>query len=153
MLKVGDLFPPFKLIDERGEMITEAALKGALVVLFFYPKDETPGCTKEACAFRDGLDAFTERGARVMGVSPDDQVSHWGFKQKYKLNFPLLTDHGHALASACGLWGEQVVYGHRFEGVSRTTYVLVDGRVAVIFEDVDVTAHVERVLAALPLAP
>jgi len=149
-LTEGDRLPDFDLRDDRDQPTTADDLRRGTVVLYVYPKDETPGCTRQACGFRDGLDAFTERGARVYGVSPDDVDSHRRFREKYRLNFPLLADPDGALCRALGAWGEQRYGEHRWMGAARTTFVLREGVVMTVFEDVDVTAHTERVLAALP---
>lgn len=149
MMKEGDRLPPFSLEDDAGQTCTDRDLSTGKVVLFFYPKDDTPGCIREACAFRDGNEAFVERGTRIFGVSADGVESHVAFKAKFGLNFPLLADVDHALCDAVGVWGEQEWQGHRFQGIARTTFVLRDGVVVRVFEDVDVIGHVERVLAAL----
>lgn len=148
-LSKGMRIPEFTLEDDRGRRITDRDLSAGTVVLFVYPKDETPGCTKEACAFRDGLDAFTERGAKVYGLSPDDRESHARFRDKYGLSYPLLADPTHTVCEALGVWGEQRFGAHTYVGAARTTFVLQDGLVETVFEDVDVTGHVERVLAEL----
>ncbi len=149
MLKIGDRLPEFSLQDDAGDTVTHRELSVGAVVLYFYPKDDTPGCIRQACAFRDGLDAFRERGAALYGVSADDIESHLAFKAKFGLTFPLLADTQHALCDAVGVWGEQTSHGHRFEGVARTTLVLRDGVVTTVFPSVDVVGHAERVLAAL----
>lgn len=149
LLAVGERIPKFALDDQDGQTVSDAELSEGVVVLYFYPKDDTPGCTRQACAFRDGLEAFAERGARVVGVSADPVESHRGFHTKYGLNFPLLADPSHAVCEAFGVWGEQVYGEHRWVGIARTTFVLRDGVVARVFPNVDVTAHAERVLAAL----
>jgi peroxiredoxin Q/BCP len=149
MLKQGDAFPPFSLQDDAGLTVTLDDVSTGTVVLFFYPKDDTPGCTREACAFRDGLDAFADRSARIYGVSADGIESHVAFKTKFGLTYPLLADVDHALCDAVGVYGEQEWQGQRFQGIARTTFVLRDGRVSTVFPDVDVMGHVERVLAAL----
>lgn len=149
-LAEGAPLPEFSLTDDGERTTTADDLRDGVVVLYVYPKDETPGCTRQACAFRDGLEAFAERGARVFGVSPDDVESHRRFRDKYGLSFPLLADPDGALCAALGTWGEQRYGEHRWMGAARTTFVLVDGFVETVFEDVDVTGHVERVLAALP---
>lgn len=146
----GARLPDFELLDDRGETTTADDLRTGTVVLYVYPKDETPGCTRQACGFRDGLEAFAERGARVFGVSPDDVESHARFRDKYGLSFPLLADPKGALCKALGVWGEQRYGEHRWMGAARTTFVLRDGVMHTVFENVDVTGHTERVLAALP---
>lgn len=149
MLREGDRVPGFDLPDQDGARMTDADLAGKTVVLYFYPKDDTPGCTKQACAFRDGLDAFRERGADVVGVSPDDVQSHAAFRDKYRLTFRLLADPDHRFAEATGVWGEQEWKGHKYMGVARTTFIVRDGVVVRVFPDVDVIGHAERLLAAL----
>jgi peroxiredoxin Q/BCP len=149
MLKPGDALPEFSLTAETGQPVTHTDISSGVVLLYFYPKDDTPGCTKQACAFRDGLDAFRERGTRIFGVSADDEASHAAFKQKFGLNFPLIADPEHTLCDACGVWGEQSWQGHTYEGIARTTFLLRDGVVAQVFENVDVTGHAERMLAAI----
>ncbi len=149
MMKEGDRLPEFSLLDDAGQTRTSEEFSVGKVVLFFYPKDDTPGCIREACAFRDGDEAFAERGTSIYGVSADGVDSHVAFKTKFGLSFPLLADVDHALCEAVGVWGEQESQGHRFEGIARTTFVLRDGVVARVFPDVEVIGHVERVLAAL----
>ncbi len=149
LLATGERIPKFTLDDQDGQRVSDADLSEGVVVLYFYPKDETPGCTRQACAFRDGLEAFAERGARVVGVSADPVESHRVFHAKYGLGFPLLADPSHGVCEAFGVWGEQVYGEHRWVGIARTTFVLRDGVVARVFPNVDVTAHAERVLAAL----
>ncbi len=149
LLSVGDRVPAFALSDDNGRVWTQADFAGRTVVLYFYPKDDTPGCTREACAFRDGLEAFEERGATVFGISADDIASHARFRDKYSLNHPLLSDPTHATCEAFGVWGTQRWRDQTYEGIARTTFVLRDGVVAVVFPDVDPTGHPERVLAVL----
>lgn len=150
MLTEGMRLPPFSAHDDRGQTITDTDLSTGVVVLYAYPKDETPGCTRQACAFRDGHDAFAERGARVYGVSPDPVESHARFRDKYGLTFPLIADPDGTICQALGVWGEQTYGAHTWMGAARTTFVLHDGVVKTVFVDVDVTGHAERVLAALP---
>jgi peroxiredoxin Q/BCP len=149
LLGEGARIPVFALEDDRGQTVSDVDLSHGTVVLYFYPKDDTPGCTKQACAFRDGMEAFAERGARVVGISADEVGSHRRFREKYGLNFPLLSDPEHAVCEAFGVWGEQVWGEHRYLGIARTTFVLREGVVARVFANVDVTAHAERVLAAV----
>ena len=148
-LDVSDRIPAFRLTDDRGRVVTEADFAGRKVVLYFYPKDDTPGCTREACAFRDGLEAFEERGATVMGISADDEASHVRFRDKYELNHPLLSDPDHSVCEAFGVWGEQSFRERKYMGISRTTFVIRDGVVTQVYPDVDVTGHAERILADL----
>ena len=149
-LTAGERLPDFQLRDDHGRDVTADTLRAGIVVLYVYPKDETPGCTRLACGFRDGLEAFAERKARVFGVSPDGVGSHARFRDKYGLTFPLLADPDGVLCRALGVWGEQRYGEHRWMGAARTTFVLRDGVIETVFEKVDVTGHTERVLAALP---
>jgi thioredoxin-dependent peroxiredoxin len=146
----GDKVPDFSLKADDGTTVTPATLAGKKVVLFFYPKDDTPGCTKEACGFRDAFPQFGEIDAVVLGVSPDSLESHRKFKQKYQLPFRLLSDEGHRLADAFGVWKQKSMYGLKFMGIERTT-VIIDrnGRVARIFPKVKVPGHVEDVEKAV----
>lgn len=150
MTTEGDKVPDFSLKADDGTTVTPASLAGKKVVLFFYPKDDTPGCTKEACGFRDAFPQFGEIDAVVLGVSPDSLESHRKFKQKYQLPFRLLSDEGHRLADAFGVWKQKSMYGLKFMGIERTT-VIIDrkGRVARIFPKVKVPGHVEDVEKAV----
>lgn len=147
MLREGDRIPSFSLEDDQHRTVTEADFAGRTVVLYFYPKDDTPGCTKQACAFRDGLEAFAERDVAVYGISADDVASHQRFRDKFKLNFPLLADPEHTVCEAFGVWGEQEWKGHKYQGIARTTFVIRDGVITRVFPNVDVMGHAERVLA------
>jgi peroxiredoxin Q/BCP len=149
LLPEGTRIPAFSLSDDRGRIVTDADFAGRTVVLYFYPKDDTPGCTREACAFRDGLEAFEERGATVIGISADDVTSHEKFRDKYELNHPLLADPAHGVCEAFGVWGEQEWRGQKFLGIARTTFLVRDGVIAKVYPDVDVTGHAERILADL----
>jgi peroxiredoxin Q/BCP len=146
----GDKVPDFSLKADDGTTVTPASLAGKKVVLFFYPKDDTPGCTKEACGFRDAFPQFGKIDAVVLGVSPDSLESHRKFKQKHQLPFRLLSDEGHRLADAFGVWKQKSMYGLKFMGIERTT-VIIDrnGRVARIFPKVKVPGHVEDVEKAV----
>jgi len=146
----GDKVPDFSLKADDGTTVTPASLAGKKVVLFFYPKDDTPGCTKEACGFRDAFPQFGKIDAVVLGVSPDSLESHRKFKQKYQLPFRLLSDEGHRLADAFGVWKQKSMYGLKFMGIERTT-VIIDrkGQVARIFPKVKVPGHVEDVEKAV----
>lgn len=150
MTTEGDKAPDFSLQADDGTTVTRDSLAGKKVVLFFYPKDNTPGCTKEACGFRDAFPAFGEIDAVVLGVSPDSLDSHRKFKQKYQLPYRLLSDEGHRLADAFGVWKQKSMYGLNFMGIERTT-VIIDrnGRVARIFPKVKVPGHVEEVERAV----
>jgi peroxiredoxin Q/BCP len=149
-LKVGQKAPDFTVMDDKGEKVKLADLKGKKVVLYFYPKDDTPGCTKEACAFRDGLDKIKKRGAVVLGVSADSVESHKKFKSKFDLNFPLLADSDKKMIEAYGVWKEKSMYGKRYMGIERTTFVIDEnGKIAHIFPKVKVDQHYDEVLKAL----
>lgn len=149
VLPIGAAFPAFALADQHGALHTEAALAEGPAVVYFYPKDETPGCTRQACALRDHAADFAARGARLFGVSADDVASHAGFAAHHGLGFALLADVDHALSAAVGVWGLQTWGAHTWEGIARTTFVLQGGRVAAVFEQVEVERHAEQVLAAL----
>jgi len=146
----GDQLPKFSLAADDGTTVTRDSLRGHNTVLYFYPKDDTSGCTKEACDFRDAFPRFGKTNAQVIGVSPDSVESHVKFKKKYQLPFKLLADEGHKLADAMGVWKEKSMYGKKYMGVERTTVIIDrDGRVARIFPKVRVPGHVEEVEAAL----
>jgi peroxiredoxin Q/BCP len=150
MLKAGDKAPAFSLSSDSGESIALNDLKGKPVVLYFYPKDDTSGCTVEACEFRDSWREVKKSGAVVLGVSPDSADSHQKFKAKYSLPFPLLADEGHKVAEAYGAWGEKSMYGRTYQGILRTTFLIGrDGRIARVFEKVKPKGHAAEVLAAL----
>ena len=150
MLKAGDKAPAFSLPSDTGETIALKDLKGKPVVLYFYPKDDTSGCTVEACEFRDSWKEVKQTGAVLLGVSPDGVDSHQKFKKKFSLPFPLLADEGHAVAEAYGAWGEKSMYGRKYQGILRTTFLIGgDGKVARVFEKVKPKGHAAEVLAAL----
>lgn len=148
MLHEGDAFPDFSLPDQDGNVVSLSDLRGQRVVVYFYPKDDTSGCTAEACEFRDRLSDIP--GAKVVGISPDSSKSHRKFADKYGLTFTLLADNDHKLADACGLWVEKSMYGKKYMGVARTTYLLDEGgKIAKIFEKVKPEGHAAEVIAAL----
>lgn len=150
MLKVGDKAPTFSLSSDSGETISLKDLKGKPVVLYFYPKDDTSGCTVEACEFRDSWPEVKRSGAIVLGVSPDGVGSHQKFKKKFSLPFPLLADEGHEVAEAYGAWGEKSMYGRKYQGILRTTFLIGgNGKIARVFEKVKPKGHAAEVLAAL----
>lgn len=150
MLQVGDAAPDFALSNGAGETIRLSDLRGKKVVLYFYPKDLTPGCTQEACDFRDRYAALQETGTVLLGVSPDSTKSHARFATKHTLPFPLLADEDHAVATAYGVWKEKSMYGRSFMGIERTTVLIdEDGKVARIWPKVKVAGHGDEVLAAL----
>ncbi len=147
MLKEGDKAPAFKLPTVEGGNVGLKDFAGKTVVLYFYPKDDTPGCTREACAFRDNQAALKKAGAVVLGVSPDSVESHQKFRTKYKLNFPLLADADKSVARKYGAWGEKVMYGKKVPGMIRSTFVIGgDGVVRKVFPRVKVDGHAEKVL-------
>jgi len=151
--KVGDKAPNFRLPSTRGKDITLAEWKGKDVILYFYPKDDTPGCTAEACAFRDHEGDLSKTGAVVLGVSTDPMPSHEKFRDKYKLNFPLLSDQTADVAKMYGAWREKNMYGRRTWGVARMTYWIgPDGRIKKIWKKVDAPKHAEEILADMQAA-
>jgi peroxiredoxin Q/BCP len=146
----GQTAPAFTLTADNGAKVKLADFLGRPVVLYFYPKDDTPGCTKEACAFRDRKREMEKLGAVVLGVSPDDAASHAAFRDKYQLNFPLLADPDHAVAEKYGAWREKNMYGKKSMGVQRSTYLIdPEGKVAKVWKRVQVDGHDEQVLEAL----
>ncbi|HRI45067.1 MAG TPA: peroxiredoxin [Fimbriimonadaceae bacterium] len=148
MLEIGQPFPEFSLADQDGRTVTKADLLGARAVIYFYPKDDTSGCTQEACEFRDALGSF--EGARVIGVSPDGAKSHRKFADKFGLSFTLLADTEQVLAQACGVWVEKSMYGRSYMGVERTTFLLdAEGTVTDVWRKVKPAGHAEAVRAAL----
>ncbi len=150
MLKEDDLAPDFTLIDDSGEAVTLSSFRGKKVVVYFYPKDNTPGCTTEACSFRDDYAQFTALGAVVIGISPDSVASHKGFKLKFGLPFYLVSDPDHAVAEAYGAWGVKKNYGRIYEGIIRSTFIVgEDGRLVKVFPKVKPEGHAQEVLAAL----
>ena len=153
-IEEGAAAPAFELEGDDGKKYRLADFKGKPVVLYFYPKDDTPGCTKEACAFRDRKTELEKLGAAVLGVSPDDAVSHAKFRKKFSLNFPLLIDKDHKLADQFGAWREKNMYGKKSMGIVRSTFLLGrDGKVAKAWKKVSVDGHDEQVLAALRELP
>ena len=149
-VEVGKKAPAFKLPASNGETVALKDFLGKTVVLYFYPKDDTPGCTKEACDFRDSLKEFARKDAVVLGVSPDSVASHDRFIAKFDLPFLLLADEDHKVADAYGVWVEKAMYGKTYLGVARTTFVIgPDGKVKAIFRKVKVEGHVDEVLEAV----
>ncbi len=150
MLSVRDQAPDFTLTADSGEQVTLSSFRGRKVVLYFYPTDDTPGCTKEACSFRDDYSQFLGKGAVVIGVSPDLEASHPKFRAKYGLPFYLLSDPDHTVASAYGAWGEKKNYGRTYEGILRTTFVIDEqGLIQHVFAKVKPEGHAQEVLAVL----
>jgi peroxiredoxin Q/BCP len=151
MVKEGGLAPDFTLRSEEGAEVTLSSLRGSPVVLYFYPKDDTPGCTTQACALRDSYDEFSERGAVVLGVSPDTETSHVKFKEKYGLPFTLLADPDHHVADDYGTWVEKKNYGKTYMGIERSTFLIdSEGKVTKVMRRVKPDTHADEVLAALP---
>jgi peroxiredoxin Q/BCP len=149
MLKEGDKAPDFTSKDQNGAEVKLSDLKGQRVVLYFYPKDDTPGCTKEACSFRDADDVYRKENIRVLGVSTDDEKSHQKFISKFSLPFDLLADTDKEIVNAYGVWGEKSMYGKKYMGTNRKTFLIdADGKIAKVFDKVDVAAHADEVLAA-----
>ena len=149
MLKEGTSAPAFKTTDANGEDVSLKDLRGQKVVLYFYPKDDTPGSTKEACSFRDAFSKFKKRGITILGVSPDSEKSHQKFATKYKLPFTLLADKEHAIADAYGVWGEKKFMGRTYMGVHRKTFLIDEkGKIKKIFEKVKPEDHADEVLEA-----
>jgi len=150
MLKPGDKAPDFSAATDAGESVSLKALRGQTVVLYFYPKDNTPGCTTEACDFRDRAPAFEARDAVVLGVSPDSVKSHDKFRAKFDLPFRLVSDPDHAIAEAYGVWQEKSLYGRKYMGIVRSTFVIdPKGKVVHVHEKVKVKGHVDALLAGL----
>ncbi len=150
MVAEGQPAPAFSLPDQTGTVQTLESFKGKPIVLYFYPKDDTPGCTTEACAFRDAREDYGKAGAVVVGVSPDDTKSHKKFADKFSLTFPLLADVGNAVCESYGVWKQKSMYGKTYMGVERTTFVIDrDGKIAKIFPKVKVDGHSDAVLAAI----
>jgi peroxiredoxin Q/BCP len=150
MLQPGSKAPAFTLPSDAGTTVKLADLSGRKVVLYFYPKDDTTGCTVEACEFRDHWAEVKRAGAVVLGVSPDGVASHAKFKTKFKLPFPLLADEDHKVAEKYGVWGEKSMYGRKYFGIRRTTFLIDEtGRIEKVFEKVKPNGHAEEVLEAL----
>jgi peroxiredoxin Q/BCP len=150
MLTAGDQAPDFTLPTDTGEPLTLSALRGRPVVLYFYPKDDTSGCTKESCEFRDLVPRFDKVNAQILGISPDGVKSHAKFRDKYQLNFPLLADEGHPVADKYGVWQEKSMYGRKYWGNARTTFVIdAKGRIAKVFEKVKPAGHAAEVAEAV----
>jgi thioredoxin-dependent peroxiredoxin len=151
MIEEGRPAPDFTLPSDSGESVTLSGLRGRPVVLYFYPKDDTPGCTAQACGIRDAWGEFEARGAVVLGVSPDNESSHVRFKEKYELPFALLADTDHKTAEEYGVWVEKRYAGKTYMGVERSTFVIdADGNVAKELRRVKPDTHADEVLAALP---
>ena len=151
LVEEGSPAPNFTLTSDSGEQVSLESFRGQPVVLYFYPKDDTPGCTVQAVGFRDAYAEFTERGAVVLGVSPDDEAAHVRFREKYELPFTLLADPDHAVAEQYGVWGEKNYAGKKYMGISRTTFVIdANGNVVKTMRNVKPDGHPQKVLEVLP---
>jgi peroxiredoxin Q/BCP len=149
-LTVGAKAPVFSLPDQSGKTVSLSDFAGKTVVLYFYPKDDTPGCTAQACSYRDEYAVFKKKGVVVLGMSPDDAESHGKFAEKFSLPFPLLADEGHKIAEKYGVWVEKSMYGKKYMGVERSTFVIgPDGKLAAIYRKVKPSEDVAGVLAGL----
>jgi peroxiredoxin Q/BCP len=149
MLKEGDQAPDFSTNDANGKTVKLSDFKGQKVVIYFYPKDDTPGCTKEACSFRDNHDTYGQAGIKVLGVSLDNEESHQAFASKYNLPFTLLADTDHSVSDAFGVYGEQSWGDKKFMGVARKTFLIDEqGKVKKVFDKVNVEAHADEVMEA-----
>jgi peroxiredoxin Q/BCP len=149
MVKEGATAPAFKTTNTNGESVSLKDFRGQKLVLYFYPKDDTPGCTKEACSFRDGFSKFKKRGITILGVSPDSEKSHQKFTAKYKLPFTLLADTDHSIADAYGVYGEKKFMGRTYMGIHRTTFLIDEkGKIRKVFEKVKPDDHADEVLGA-----
>jgi len=150
VIEEGSQAPDFELKSDAGETVKLSQFRGRPVVLYFYPRDDTPGCTKEACAFRDSYDEYLARDAVILGVSRDGEESHRKFKQKYDLPFTLLSDPDHEVAEAYGVWAEKSMYGRKSMGIVRSTFVIAaDGTIAKAMRGIKVPGHSDKVLEAL----
>lgn len=150
MPEAGDIAPDFTLSSDEGDVVKLSDFRGKRVVLYFYPKDNTPGCTTEACELRDRQPELDLRGAAVLGVSPDSVASHQKFKAKYGLTFTLLSDPDHSVAAAYGAWGKKKRYGRTYEGILRSTFIIdEEGKIEGVFANVRPKGHGDQVLAAL----
>jgi len=149
-LEAGDKAPAFTLPDQDGKKVSLKDFAGQPVVVYFYPADDTPGCTKEACQFNDNLRAFSRAGAKVVGISPDGAAKHTKFRDKYKLKFPLLSDPDHAVMEAYGAWGEKTLYGRKSVGTIRSTFLIdAKGTIARAWYSVRADGHADKVLDEL----
>ena len=149
MLNEGEMAPDFTTKDQSGNEVKLSDFRGQRVVLYFYPKDDTPGCTKQACSLRDSYDAFTEKGIKVLGVSNDDEASHRKFISKFSLPFDLLADTEKEIVNAYGVYGEKNMYGKKYMGINRTTFLIdEEGKIKKTFKKVNVDEHADEVLKA-----
>ena len=149
MLKEGDVAPDFETRDEKGATVKLSDFRGQKVALYFYPKDDTPGCTKEACSFRDNYSTVEENNIKVLGVSLDDEASHQAFISKFNLPFTLLSDTDHSVSDAYGVYGEQTWGDKKYMGVARKTFLIdEEGKIKKVFDKVNVEAHADEVMEA-----
>jgi len=152
--ELGKAAPAFNLKSDDGSQVKLSELKGSIVVIYFYPKDDTPGCTKEACAFRDRKSELEKLGVTLLGISPDDAESHVKFREKYDLNFSLLIDTDHKIAEKYGAWREKNMYGKVSMGIQRSTFLIDEhGKLAKIWKRVKVDGHDDQVIAAVQELP
>lgn len=150
IIEAGKPAPDFALIDDTGALRRLADYRGKSVILYFYPKDDTPGCTTEACNFRDDYSAYQLANVQILGVSPDSVSSHQKFKSKYTLPFPLLADEGHEVCTAYGVWGPKKMMGREYEGVLRTTFLIdANGIISKVYENVKPSEHSSELLAVI----
>ncbi len=150
LLEVGMQAPNFKTVDQNGELVTLEQFRGKKVILYFYPKDDTPGCTKEACAFRDNFEKFKKINVEVLGVSVDDEKKHKKFAEKYNLPFRLLADTEKKIVQDYGVWGEKSLYGKKYMGTNRVTYLIDEnGKIEKVFPKVKPETHAEELLQVL----
>ena len=151
MLKVGDKAPDFKLHADNGKEVSLKKLKGHKVVLYFYPKDNTPGCTAESCNLNDNYPMWISKGFEVVGVSPDNVAAHKKFADKFKFGFNLIADPQTEILMAYGVWGEKSMYGKKYMGVLRTTFVIENGIILEVFEKVDTKNHTDQIIKTLDI--
>jgi peroxiredoxin Q/BCP len=150
MLEAGDKAPAFTLISDEGKKVSLKDLKGKKVILYFYPKDDTSGCTAEACSFRDNIKVIDKKNTVVIGVSKDNTKSHQKFKTKYDLPFTLLSDENFEMLNDYGVWKEKSMYGRKYMGIERTTFIIDEkGKIQEVFDKVKVPGHVEEVISKL----
>ena len=146
-LKEGDQAPAFTTTNEKSEKVSLTDFRGKKLVLYFYPKDDTPGCTAESCDLRDNYKMFQAKGYEILGISPDNERSHLKFINKFKLPFSLLTDVDHSIAEAYGTWGEKMLFGRKYMGILRTTFVIDEnGRIEKLIEKVDTKSHTQQLI-------
>ncbi len=145
-LNIGDKAPNFKTVNQHGEVVNLKDLKGKKVVFYFYPKDDTPTCTTEACNLRDNYDSLLSKGFTIFGISPDGTKKHLKFIEKFQLPFDLLVDEDHAIAEAFGVWIEKSMYGRKYMGVARVTFIIEKGKINEIIEKVDSKNHAKQLM-------